>query len=160
RTLDAHHKIGVFATINGLNFGPFRRPLGTAAHQGFTPEAAPMITRPQSRAIAFVGMLGIAVAGCSSESGGAGATGGTGESTGVGAGRGGAGSSGRGGSGGSNPGTCTPSTPAGSNATGSGPHKVTVETNAGPGIGEGTIFRPTDLGGTEKYPIFVWGEGA
>ena len=225
-----------------------------------------MITRPQLRAIAFLGILGIAVAGCSSEGGGAGATGGTGDSTGGGtagasgsngggkggsnnggnggaggaggeagrgeggapvggssggggtggsggaatggrggagvggaggaaggggagaaagvgggagsAGRGGAGgssggaagsgagssgrggSSGSGGSGGSTPGTCTASKPAGSNATGSGPHKVTVETNAGPGIGEGTIFRPTDLGGTEKYPIFVWGEGA
>jgi hypothetical protein len=38
-------------------------------------------------------------------------------------------------------------------------HKVTVETNADPGIAEGTIFRPTDLGGVEKYPIFAWGEG-
>jgi hypothetical protein len=37
---------------------------------------------------------------------------------------------------------------------------VTVETNSDPGIKQGTIFRPTDLGGTEKYPIFVWGEGA
>jgi hypothetical protein len=35
-----------------------------------------------------------------------------------------------------------------------------VETNADPGINEGTIFRPMDLGGTDKYPIFVWGEGA
>ena len=45
-------------------------------------------------------------------------------------------------------------------ASGSGPHKVTVETNSDSGIKEGTIYRPTDLGGTEKYPIFVWGEGA
>jgi hypothetical protein len=37
---------------------------------------------------------------------------------------------------------------------------VTVETNSDAGINEGTIFRPTDLGGAEKYPIFVWGEGA
>ena len=37
---------------------------------------------------------------------------------------------------------------------------MTVEINAGRGIAEGTIFRPTDLGGAEKYPIFVWGEGA
>jgi hypothetical protein len=37
---------------------------------------------------------------------------------------------------------------------------VTVETNGDPGIKEGTIYRPTDLGGTEKYPIFVWGNGA
>jgi hypothetical protein len=37
---------------------------------------------------------------------------------------------------------------------------VTVEVNPDPGINEGTIFRPTDLGGAEKYPIFVWGEGA
>jgi len=65
---------------------------------------------------------------------------------------------GKGGSTGS--GTCTPSKPASANASGSGPHKVTVETNSDPGIKEGTIFRPTDLGGTEKYPIFVWGEGA
>ena len=43
------------------------------------------------------------------------------------------------------------------NATGSGPHKVVVETNSDPGINEGTIFRPTDLGGAEKVPIFVWG---
>jgi hypothetical protein len=59
-----------------------------------------------------------------------------------------------------NTGTCTPSKATGTNATGSGPHKVTVETNSDPGINEGTIFRPTDLGGAEKYPIFVWGEGA
>ena len=57
-------------------------------------------------------------------------------------------------------GTCTPSKAASANASGSGPHKVTVETNSDPGIKQGTIFRPTDLGGTEKYPIFVWGEGA
>jgi dienelactone hydrolase len=37
---------------------------------------------------------------------------------------------------------------------------VIVETNADPGIKEGTIFRPTDMGGSEKYPIFVWGQGA
>jgi hypothetical protein len=37
---------------------------------------------------------------------------------------------------------------------------VVVETNADPGIKEGTIYRPADLGGSEKYPIFVWGEGA
>jgi len=104
--------------------------------------------------------------------GGAAGRGGAGGSVGA-AGRGGAGgssagaggSAGQGGAGGSgsgtagNSGTCTASKPAGSNATGSGPHKVTVEINAGPGINQGTIFRPTDLGGAEKYPIFVWGEG-
>jgi dienelactone hydrolase len=73
---------------------------------------------------------------------------------------GGAGTSGRGGMGGTSAGTCTASKAAGANASGSGPHKVTVETNADNGIREGTIFRPTDLGGAEKYPIFVWGEGA
>ncbi len=57
-------------------------------------------------------------------------------------------------------GTCTESQPTGTNASGSGPHDVIVETNADPGINEGTIFRPADLGGNEKYPIFVWGEGA
>lgn len=56
-------------------------------------------------------------------------------------------------------GTCTASKPANMSVSGSGPHKVTVETNSGPGINEGTIYRPTDLGGEEKYPIFAWGEG-
>ena len=56
-------------------------------------------------------------------------------------------------------GTCTASKSAGASASGTGPHKVTVETNADSGINQGTIFRPSDLGGSEKYPIFVWGEG-
>ncbi|HEV8547520.1 MAG TPA: hypothetical protein VGQ57_00810, partial [Polyangiaceae bacterium] len=65
-----------------------------------------------------------------------------------------------GGSGGSgNTGTCTASKATGTNVSGTGSHKVTVETNPGAGIAEGTIFRPSDLGGTEKYPIFVWAEG-
>ena len=68
-------------------------------------------------------------------------------------------SGGRGGAGGTGSGTCTASKAVNTNATGSGPHKVVVETNADPGINEGTIFRPMDLGGAEKYPIFVWGEG-
>lgn len=55
---------------------------------------------------------------------------------------------------------CTESQPTGTNASGSGPHEVIVETNSDPGINEGTIFRPADLGGSEKYPIFVWGQGA
>jgi hypothetical protein len=64
-----------------------------------------------------------------------------------------------GGSGSGSAGTCTASKSAGSKASGSGPHQVTVETNSDSGINQGTIFRPTDLGGTEKYPILVWGEG-
>ncbi len=56
-------------------------------------------------------------------------------------------------------GSCTQSQPANSNASGSGPYDVIVETNSDPGIKEGTIFRPADLGGDEPYPIFVWGEG-
>jgi hypothetical protein len=56
-------------------------------------------------------------------------------------------------------GTCTASKPATATATGSGPHKVVVELNADPGINEGTIYRPMDLGGEKKFPIFVWGEG-
>jgi hypothetical protein len=100
----------------------------------------------------------VAGRGGATATGGGGGRGGNGTgvsgTTGGSAGRGGAGSGAAG-----NTGTCTASKPAGSNATGSGPHKVTVETNAGAGISEGTIFRPTDLGGAEKYPIFVWGEG-
>jgi hypothetical protein len=91
---------------------------------------------------------------------GGGAIGGRG-GAGGGAGRGATGGAvGTGGSaGGTGSGTCTASKSAGASASGTGPHKVTVETNADPGIKEGTIFRPSDLGGTEKYPIFVWGEG-
>ena len=85
------------------------------------------------------------------------ASGGTGGSAGHGAS---GGTPGTGGSaGGTGSGTCTASKSAGASASGTGPHKVTVETNADSGINQGTIFRPSDLGGTEKYPIFVWGEG-
>ena len=93
--------------------------------------------------------------------GGAAGRGGAGGATGGGAGSGGGGSRrrGSGGSGGSTPGTCTASKPAGSNATGSGPHKVTVETNADPGISEGTIFRPTDLGGDREVSDLRLGRG-
>jgi len=104
------------------------------------------------------GSGGSAASGGSVAKGGsAGALGGGGKTSGGSAATGGA--LGNGGSGGDNPGACTASKAAGSNASGSGPHKVTVETNASAGINEGTIFRPTDLGGSEKYPIFVWGEG-
>jgi hypothetical protein len=56
-------------------------------------------------------------------------------------------------------GTCTPSKTENQTVSGSGPHKVVIETNADPGINKGTIYRPEDLGPGKKYPIFVWGEG-
>jgi len=56
--------------------------------------------------------------------------------------------------------TATASKSANVNVSGSGPHKVVVESNSDSLIACGTIYRPADLGGTEKYPIFVWGEGA
>jgi dienelactone hydrolase len=56
-------------------------------------------------------------------------------------------------------GTCTASKASSTKVSGSGTHQVVVETNSDAGIREGTIFRPADLGGTEKYPIIVWGEG-
>src|SRR5436190_314016 len=141
-----------------------------------------MIAERRVRWIVFCAALGVGVAGCSSGAGNAGATGGSGGSGGSGVTTGGAaGSGGAGGRGGAagtsggasgsarrggagsggttSTGACTASKPTGTSATGSGPHKVTVETNSDPGIAEGTIFRPTDLGGTEKYPIFAWGEG-
>ena len=65
-----------------------------------------------------------------------------------------------GGSSGQGSGTCTASTATGRNVSGTGPHQVVIETNAANGIKCGTIYRPKDLGGDEKYPIFVWGEGA
>lgn len=85
-----------------------------------------------------------------------GATGGAGGSATAGAG-GAAGSSGSGGGG--NPGPCTASKTASAKGSGSGSHMVVIETNSDPGIKEGTIFRPADLGAGKKYPIFVWGEG-
>jgi len=96
--------------------------------------------------------------------GGAGGRGGTGTggtSAGGGGGRGGSGTGGTaaGGSGGSGSGTCTASKSTGRTVSGTGPHQVVVETNTDNGIKCGTIYRPADLGGTEKYPIFVWGEG-
>ncbi len=63
-----------------------------------------------------------------------------------------------GGSGGEFTGTCTASKSTGKSVSGSGPHKVVIETNTEAGIKCGTIFRPEDLG-DEKYPILVWGEG-
>jgi hypothetical protein len=54
---------------------------------------------------------------------------------------------------------CAASQPTGAKVSGSGPHTVIVETNCSPGIDKGTIFRPADLKGNEKFPIFVWGEG-
>lgn len=89
---------------------------------------------------------------------GGGASGGT-TTGGMSAGSGGSGGSLATGGGGAFTGTCTDSKATGSKASGSGPHEVVVETNSDPGINEGTIFRPADLGGDEKYPIFVWGEG-
>lgn len=54
---------------------------------------------------------------------------------------------------------CTASMAASARPSGSGPYGVVVETNADPGIDEGTIFRPEDLDSAERYPIFIWGEG-
>ena len=54
---------------------------------------------------------------------------------------------------------CAASQPTNAKVSGSGPHAVIVETNCSAGIDKGTIFRPADLKGNEKYPIFVWGEG-
>lgn len=96
------------------------------------------------------------------QTGGASGNGGA-ASGGANAGTGGQPESGTGGgneaSGGAFSGTCTASETNGQPRSGSGPHQVIVETNSDPGINEGTIFRPADLGGDEKYPIFVWGEG-
>ncbi len=104
---------------------------------------------------------GASTAGAGGSSDGGAAAGGSAGSAGSAGSGGSAGKAGSGGMGGNaNPGTCTASKPANSNASGSGTHKVTVETNSDNGIREGTIYRPADLGGEEKYPIVVWGNGA
>jgi dienelactone hydrolase len=54
---------------------------------------------------------------------------------------------------------CGVSQPTGTKVSGTGSHEVIVEYNCSPGISTGTIFRPADMKGKEKYPIFVWGEG-
>src|SRR5512147_1423772 len=54
---------------------------------------------------------------------------------------------------------CAVSQPTGVQVSGSGPHQVVVEYNCSAGISTGTIYRPADMKGKEKYPIFVWGEG-
>lgn len=54
---------------------------------------------------------------------------------------------------------CNASESVNSNASGSGPYDVVVETNSDPGINEGTIFRPAELGGAPPFPVLVWGEG-
>ncbi len=125
------------------------------------------------------GSGGTATAGGAMGTGGASAGGGTGQAGGAATGgrtgfggraTGGAtapgGSTGAGGAGsggttavGGGTGTCTASKTASQTVNGSGPHKVVIETNPDPGIKCGTIFRPADLGGDQKYPIFVWGEG-
>ncbi len=72
---------------------------------------------------------------------------------------GGADAGGNTGTGGEFTGSCNASQATNSRASGSGPHEVVIETNSDPGIACGTIYRPADLGGGEKYPILVWGEG-
>lgn len=59
-----------------------------------------------------------------------------------------------------NTGSCTQSKSVKTNLSGTGPHKVVIETNADAGIKEGTIYRPADLGPGKNYPIFIWGNGA
>lgn len=55
---------------------------------------------------------------------------------------------------------CTQSNKVNVNVSGNGPYKVVVETNSDPGIKEGTIYRPAELKPGQKYPIYLWGEGA
>jgi len=105
--------------------------------------------------------LGGAATGGSPVAGGTPATGGTatGSVTGGRTGTGGA-TVATGGTTSTGPCTVTASKTANVTVTGSGPHKVVVESNSDSQISCGTIYRPSDLGGTEKYPIYVWGEGA
>jgi hypothetical protein len=103
---------------------------------------------------------GTATAGTSAGGASKGGSSNGGSGTAGGSATGGASSGGKGGSGGGSTGTCTASKGAGKTVSGTGPHKVVIETNSANGIKCGTIFRPEDLGGTEKYPILVWGEGA
>jgi hypothetical protein len=126
---------------------------GAAAGAGGPGGAAGMATGSGG-----AGRGGSATGGTSAGGAGGMATGGSGPG---GAGRGGSATGGTaaGGTGGQVSGSCVASKSTGRTVSGTGPHKVVVETNSANGIKCGTIYRPEDLGGTEKYPIFVWGEG-
>ena len=107
------------------------------------------ITEQRSRATLqnwiLAGVLGIAVGASSAYAQPGGGTG----ARGTGAGRGAPAVAG----------PCVESTLPDVDSSGSGPHEVIVETRCAAGIDMGTIYRPADLGGAEKYPIFVWGNG-
>ena len=105
------------------------------------------------------GMGGTASGGRGGSATGGGGRGGSGGTSGGGTSGGGTSGGGTSGGGTSGGGTCTASQNTGRTVSGTGPHKVVVETNSAQGIKCGTIYRPMDLGGAEKYPIFVWGEG-
>lgn len=162
---------------SGSSAGAIASVGGSAGHGGQTQPNGGSLTIAGSGASAGAGTSGSSSAGSSSVAfagmggsalGGAGGAAGSGGSSS--AGRGGqGGTGGKGQAGGSavagaagsiGTGTCTASKPVSVTVNGSGPHQVTVETNSDSGIKEGTIYRPTDLGGAEKYPIFVWGNGA
>jgi hypothetical protein len=119
---------------------------GSAAGSQSATGGTPSATGGASAAQAGTG--GAAAGAAGSGSGGMGGTGGSG----------GADVGGSAGSGGVA--TCTASKATGDKASGTGPHEVVIETNPEDGIECGTIYRPQDLEGAEKYPIFVWGEGA
>ncbi|HET9960386.1 MAG TPA: hypothetical protein VFQ61_38105 [Polyangiaceae bacterium] len=102
---------------------------------------------------------GMGMGGGSATSGGKGGAGGMSSAGATSSGGKSGGTGGATGSGGQSSGTCTASKDTGKSASGSGPHKVVIETNSENGIKCGTIYRPKELGGAEKYPILVWGEG-
>jgi len=135
---------GVPATGGQVATGGVLGSNGGSTSTGGTPGAGGMAVNTGGGGIAGSGTAG---------SGTAGAAGTGGSAT------GGAGGKASGGSGGGATGTCTASTNTGKSVTGSGPHKVVIETNSANGIKCGTIFRPQDLGASAKYPILLWGEG-
>jgi hypothetical protein len=119
---------------------------GQLATGGATTGGAPG-TGGAAPGTAGAGGVGNSTAGVSSGGGGS-------------AGAGTAGTAGSGGGGGvGGGGTCIAAKDTGTKASGSGPHEVVIETSSENGIKCGTIFRPKDLKGAEKYPILVWGEG-
>jgi hypothetical protein len=129
---------------------------GSGGSGGSVPTAGIGGTSGGDGGVAGVGQAGSG--GSMSTAGNGGASGANGGGSGGGTG-GNAGATGMAGSAGAFTASCTASEPTGTNASGSGSHDVIVETNSDSGIDEGTIFRPADLGGNERYPIFVWGEG-
>lgn len=149
---------GAPSSAGGSTAGTSSAAAGEPGSGGTTASAAGSSGSPSTGGVSAGGGVSSGGSTTAGSNGGSSGSAPTGGSANAGGGTGGASGGAAGSGGSSSSATCTPSKAVNSNASGTGPHQVALETNPGAGIKEGTIFRPRDLG-AEKYPIFVWGEG-